>query len=62
MKKEIGEAKLRRDLRLALYSCLFYLGGMTAGFFVPWLGLLSYAWIPASYAISELIRRKGNAR
>src|SRR5579863_6682113 len=41
MKRDIGEARLRRDLRLALYSCLLYLGGMTAGFFVPWLGLLS---------------------
>ena len=62
MRKEIGEARLRRDLRLALYSCLLYLGGMTAGFFVPWLGLLSYAAIPASYAISELIHRKGNGK
>jgi uncharacterized membrane protein len=62
MKKEIGEAKLRRDLRLALYSCLLYLGGMTAGFFLPWLGLLSYAAIPASYAISELVRRQSNGK
>jgi len=62
MKKDIGEARLRRDLRLALYSCLLYLGGMTAGFFVPWLGLLSYAGIPSSYAINELIRRKSDGK
>jgi len=60
MKQEIAEAKLRRDLRLSLYSCLLYLAGMTAGFFFPWLGLFLYAAIPASYAISELIRHKGH--
>jgi hypothetical protein len=35
---------------------------MTAGFFLPWLGLFSYAAIPASYAISELVRRKSNGK
>jgi len=35
---------------------------MAAGFFVPRLGLFLYAGIPASYAISELVRRKGNGR
>jgi len=60
MKKEIAETKLRRDLRVSLYSFLLYLAGMAAGFFVPRLGLLLYTGIPASYAISELVRRKGN--
>ena len=58
MKKEIAETKLRRDLRVSLYSFLFYLAGMAAGFFVPRLGLFLYAAIPASYAIGELVRRK----
>jgi hypothetical protein len=58
--KEIGETKLRRDLRVSLYSCLFYLAGMAAGLFFPWLGLCFYAGIPASYAISELLGRKGH--
>ena len=62
MKKEIAETKLRRDLRVSLYSFLLYLAGMTAGFFVPRLGLFLYAGIPASYAISELVRRRGNGR
>jgi uncharacterized membrane protein len=35
MKKKIGETKLRRDLRVSLYSCLLYLAGMGAGFFFP---------------------------
>ena len=60
MKKEIAAAKLRRDLRLSLYACLLYLAGMAAGFFFPWLGLFFYAAIPASYAISELVRHKGH--
>jgi hypothetical protein len=60
MKKEIAEIKLRRDLRLSLYSCLLYLAGVTAGFFFPWLGLFLYAAIPASSTISELVRRKGH--
>ena len=60
MKKEIAKTKLRRDLRVSLYSCFLYLGGMTAGFFFPWLGLFLYAGIPASYAIGELLRRKGH--
>ena len=38
---------------------LLSLGGMAAGFFFPWLGLFFYAAIPASYAIGELLRRKG---
>jgi len=59
MKREIGETRLRRDLRLSLYSCLLYLAGMTAGFFFPWLGLFFYAGIPASYTISELLSHKG---
>jgi uncharacterized membrane protein len=58
MKKEIAETKLRRDLRVSLYSCLLYVAGMAAGFFFPWLGLFFYAAIPASYAIGELLRRK----
>jgi len=62
MKKEIAETKLRRDLRVSLYSFLLYLAGMAAGFFVPRLGLFLYAGIPASYAISELVRRKSNSR
>jgi ABC-type multidrug transport system permease subunit len=62
MKKEIAETKLRRDLRVSLYSFLLYLAGMAAGFFVPRLGLFLYAGIPASYAISELVRRRGNDR
>ena len=60
MKEEIGETKLRRDLRVSLYSCLFYLAGMAAGFLLPWLGLLFYAGIPASYAIGELLGHKGH--
>jgi len=60
MKREIGETRLRRNLRLALYSCLLYLAGMAAGFFFPWLGLFFYAGIPASYAISELLSHKGH--
>jgi hypothetical protein len=59
-KKQIGKSKLRRDLRVSLYSCLLYLAGMAAGFFFPWLGLLFYAGIPASYAISELLSHKGH--
>ena len=59
MKKEIPEARLRRELRQALYSCLLYLAGMTAGFFFPTLGLFSYAAIPGSYAISRLFNHKG---
>jgi hypothetical protein len=59
--KEIGGAKLRRDLRLALYSCLLYLAGMTAGFLFPRLGLFLYAAIPASYTISRLIDHKRGA-
>jgi hypothetical protein len=35
---------------------------MAAGFFVPRLGLFLYAGIPASYAISELVRGGGNGR
>jgi len=31
MKKDIGEARLRRDLRFALHSCLLYLGGIQPG-------------------------------
>jgi hypothetical protein len=62
MKKEIAETKLRRDLRVSLYSFLLYLAGMAAGFFVPRLGLLLYAGIPASYAISELFRRERHSR
>jgi len=62
MKKEIAETKLRRDLRVSLYSFLLYLAGMATGFFVPRLGLFLYAGIPASYAISELLRRRGNGR
>ena len=58
MKKEIGEAKLRRDLRLAMYSCLLYLAGATAGFFFPWSGLFLYGAIPASYTISRLVDHK----
>jgi uncharacterized membrane protein len=58
MKKEITETKLRRDLRVSLYSCLLYVAGMAAGFFFPWLGLFFYAAIPAAYAIGELVRRK----
>ena len=50
MKKEIAETKLRRDLRVSLYSFLLYLAGMAAGFSVPRLGLFLYAGIPASYA------------
>jgi uncharacterized membrane protein len=61
MKKEIGGAKLRRDLRLALYSCLLYLAGMTAGFLFPRLGLFLYAAIQASYTISRLIDHKRGA-
>jgi uncharacterized membrane protein len=60
MKKEIGEPRLRRDLRLALYSCLLYLAGMAAGFFFPRLGVFFYAGIPASYAINELLSHKGH--
>jgi uncharacterized membrane protein len=60
IKKEIGEAKMRRDVRLSLYSCLLYVAGMAVGFFFPWLGLFAYAAIPASYAISELVRHKGH--
>ena len=60
MKKEIAETKLRRDLRVSLYSFLLYLAGMAAGFFVPRLGLFLYAGIPASYAIGELLRHKGH--
>ena len=59
MKNGIGETKMRRDLRLAMYSCILYLAGMAAGSFFPWLGLIFYAGIPASYAISELVRHKG---
>jgi hypothetical protein len=58
MKSDIGEARLRRDQRLALYSCLIYLAGMAAGFFFPRLGLFCYAGIPASYAITELLSHK----
>jgi ABC-type multidrug transport system permease subunit len=58
MKNEIPETKLRRDLRVSLYSFFLYLAGMAAGFFVPQLGLFLYAGIPASYAIGELVRRK----
>jgi hypothetical protein len=61
MKKEISEAKLRRDLRLALYSALLYLAGMSAGLFFPLLGLFSYAVIPAAFAISTLADHKGSA-
>jgi TMEM175 potassium channel family protein len=60
MKKEITEIEPRRDLWLSLYSCLLYLAGATVGFFFPWLGLFLYAAIPASYTISELVRRKGH--
>jgi len=60
MKRGIGETRLRRNLRLALYSCLLYLAGMAARFFFPWLGLFFYAGIPASYAISELPSHKGH--
>jgi len=62
MKKEIAETKLHRDLRVSLYSFLLYLAGMAAGFFVPRLGLFLYAAIPASYTISELVRRNGIGR
>jgi uncharacterized membrane protein len=55
MKKEIGEAKLRRDLRLAMYSSLLYLAGMAAGFFFPRSGLFLYGAIPASYTISRFV-------
>jgi hypothetical protein len=58
MKKEIGEAKLRRDLRLAIYSCLLYLAGTTAGFFFPRTGLFLYGAIPASYTISRFVYHK----
>jgi hypothetical protein len=60
MKKEIAETKLRRDLRVSLYSCLLYFAGMAAGLFFPWLGVFFYAGIPASYAISELLSHKGH--
>ena len=61
MKKEIAEMKLRRDPRASLYSCIFYLAGMAAGFFFPWLGMFFYASIPASYAINELLGHKGHS-
>ena len=59
-KKEIAETKLRRNLRVSLYSWLFYLAGMAAGFLVPWLGFFFHAGIPASYAITELLSQKGH--
>ena len=58
MKNNLSEMKLRRDLRLALYSCLVYIAGMAAGFFYPWLELFLYGAIPASYTISRHVDRK----
>ena len=57
-RRDIPEAKLRRDLRLSLYACLLYLTGMAGGFLIPWVGLFAYAAIPTSYAISELVGNK----
>jgi len=62
MKKEIPETKLRRDLRVSLYSFLLYLAGMAAGFFVPRLGLFLYAGIPASYATAGVRRSATGVR
>ena len=59
MKKGIAETKLRRDLRLSLYSALLYLAGMAGGFFFPLLGLFSYAAIPTAYTIRRLANHKG---
>jgi uncharacterized membrane protein len=56
MKKEIGEGKLRRDLRLSLSFPVLYLAGTTAGFFFPFLGLGLYAAIPAVFTVSRLLK------
>ena len=62
MKKEIGETKLRRDLRLSLCFALLYVACMAAGLFFPSLGVFLYAAIPASYTISRLAGTKAVSR
>ena len=61
MKKDIGEVKLRRDLRISWSFPFLYLAATVAGFFLPPLGLLSYAAIPALFTVDKLFIGKGHA-